>query len=95
MKKIDKNLKTFFIKLISVLIAIIIIINATYNLILADKIEMINNLFESSSRENISNIKDKIRQEIREGIKKERILNEEDKELIIELYKKIKNELKE
>ena len=56
---------------------------------------MINNLFESSSRENISNIKDKIRQEIREGIKKERILNEEDKELIIELYKKIKNELKE
>ena len=95
MKRIDKNLKIFFIKLISVLIAIIIIINATYNLILADKIEMINNLFESSSRENISNIKDKIRQEIREGIKKERILNEEDKELIIELYKKIKNELKE
>ena len=95
MKRIDKNLKIFFIKLISVLIAIIIIINATYNLILADKIEMINNLFESSSRENISNIKDKIRQEIRKGIKKERILNEEDKKLIIELYNKIKNELKE
>jgi len=95
MKRIDKNLKYFFIKLISILVAIIIIINAAYNLILADKIEIINNLFDSNRKENISIIKNKIRNEIRKGIEKDKILDEQDKELIIELYKKIKNELKE
>ena len=40
------NLKIFFIKLASVTFSIIVIINVIYNLILADKLEKINNLFE-------------------------------------------------
>ena len=42
------NLKTFFIKLISITFAIIIIINVTYNLILADKLENINDSLSSA-----------------------------------------------
>ena len=47
----DKNkpsLKTFFIKLVAITLSIIIIINVTYNLIFADKLEAINNHFDSS-----------------------------------------------
>ena len=40
------NLKIFFIKLASITISIIVIINVIYNLILADKLEKINSLFE-------------------------------------------------
>ena len=38
------NLKVFFVKLISITFAIIIIINVIYNIFLADKMEMINKL---------------------------------------------------
>ena len=36
------DLKKFFIKLIAIIIAVIIIINISYNLIFADKLENIN-----------------------------------------------------
>ena len=42
--KNQNNLKIFFIKLIAITFSIIIIINVTYNLILADKLENINTL---------------------------------------------------
>ena len=57
MNKNNKNIKNntlkfFFIKLISITFAIIVIINVTYNLILADKMDNINKLpsyeFEAS-----------------------------------------------
>ena len=41
------DLKKFFIKLIAITFAIIVIINVTYNLILADKLETINKLGNS------------------------------------------------
>ena len=86
------NLKTFFIKLISITFAIIIVINVTYNLILADKLESINSLLQLNKKENIELVKNKIRLEIEKGIKKDKILNEEDKILLYKLYKKLRNE---
>ena len=89
------NLKTFFIKLISITFAIIIIINVTYNLILADKLESINSLLQLNKKENIELIKNKVRLEIERGIKKDKILNEEDKILLYKLYKKLRREFSE
>ena len=89
------NLKTFFIKLISITFAIIIIINVTYNLILADKLESINSLLQLNKKENIELVKNKVRLEIERGIKKEKIFNEEDKILLYKLYKKLRKEFSE
>ena len=93
----DKNkpsLKTFFIKLVAITLSIIIIINVTYNLIFADKLEAINKISSLNNKENIEQIKNKIREELKQGLKKERILNNEDAELINKFYSKIKKELK-
>ena len=89
------NLKTFFIKLISITFAIIIIINVTYNLILADKLESINSLLQLNKKENIELVKNKVRLEIERGITKDKILNEEDKILLYKLYKKLRKEFSE
>ena len=86
------NLKIFFIKLFSIVVAIILIINTTYNLIFAEKIDKIIHVLSLS--ENKNEIKDKIRSEIKKGIKKDKILSDEDRELIQQLYNKVTNELK-
>jgi|TARA_B110000971_G_C19752373_1_gene382607 hypothetical protein len=86
------NLKIFFIKLFSIVVAIILIINTTYNIIFAEKIDKIIHVLSLS--ENKNEIKDKIRSEIKKGIKKDKILSDEDRELIQQLYNKVTNELK-
>ena len=94
----DKNkseIKKFLIKLAAITFAIIIIINITYNLIFAEKLENINKLLMLNNKESIDNVKDKIRLEIEKGLNKDNILNEEDKILLYKLYLKIKNEFKE
>ena len=94
----DKNkseIKKFLIKLAAITFAIIIIINVTYNLIFAEKLENINKLLMLNSKESIDNVKDKIRLEIEKGLNKDNIINEEDKVLLYKLYIKIKNEFKE
>jgi hypothetical protein len=100
MNKNNKNIKNntlkfFFIKLISITFAIIVIINVTYNLILADKMDNINKLLSLTEKENIVLVKEKIRSEIKDGLKKKQILNKEDAQLINKLFNKIKNEIKE
>ena len=89
------DLKKFFIKLIAIIIAVIIIINTSYNLIFADKLENINKLFSLNNKDNIEQIKNKIRLEIKSGLAKDKILNEEDKVLLYKFYLKLKNEFKE
>ena len=89
------DLKRFFIKLAAITFAIIVIINVTYNLILADKLETINKLLSLNKKENIELIKDKIRLEMQKGLLKEKILNEEDKVLFYKFYSKIKGEFQE
>ena len=84
------DLKRFFIKLAAITFAIIVIINVTYNLIFAEKLENINKLLSLNNKENIELIKDKIRLEIKKGL-----LKEEDKVLFYKFYLKIKNEFQE
>ena len=88
------DLKRFFIKLVAITISVIVIINVTYNLIFADKFEIINKFLLLDNKENIEQIKDKIRFEIKEGLAKDKILNEEDKILLYDFYLKIKDEFK-
>ncbi len=94
-KKNSNNLKLFFIKLAAVTFSIIIILNVTYNLIFADKLESFNKILRLNEKENIEFIKNKIRSEISSGLEKEKLLNEEDKILIYKFYKKIKKEFDE
>ena len=89
------DLKKFIIKLIAITFAIIIIINVTYNLIFADKLENINKILLLNKKENIESIKDKIRSELKQGLGKDKIINDEDKLLIYKFYLKIKNEFKD
>ena len=93
---INKNtLKIFLIKLIAITFSIIIVINITYNLIFAEKLENINKLLTINNKENIEEIKSKIRIEIENGLSKDKIFKEEDKKLLYQLYLKIKNEFRE
>ena len=91
----QNNLKSFFIKLISITFAIILVINVVYNLFLADKMEALNKLISLDKSKFRSELRDKVRNEIRDGLEKENILNEEDKVLFYKLYIKIKNEFKD
>ena len=86
------SLKIFFIKLIGITFSIIIIINVVFNLILGDKVEKINNLLSLDKSKFRNDVKDKIRNEIKNGLDKENILNQEDKILLYKLYKKIQKE---
>ena len=90
MKK--NNLKIFFIKLVAITFSIIIIINIVFNLLLGDKIEKINNFLSLDKSKFRNDAKNKIRNEIRDGLDKENILNQEDKILLYKLYKKIQKE---
>ena len=89
------DLKKFFIKLIAIIFAVIIVINTSYNLIFADKMESINKLFNLNKKENIDEIKNKIRLEIKSSLNKDKILHEEDKILLYKFYLKLKNEFDE
>ena len=89
------DLKRFIFKLVAVTLSIIVIINVTYNLIFAEKFEIINKLLSLDNKENIEQAKNKIRFEIRNGLAKDKILNEEDKKLLYEFYLKVKNEFEE
>ena len=92
----NKNdLKRFFIKLIAITFSIIIIINITYNLIFAQKFENIDKILSLNNKQNIEEVKDKIRLEIKNGLAKDKILNEEDKILLYKLYLKIRDEFEE
>ena len=91
----QNNLKIFFVKLLAITFSIIIIINATYNLILADKLENFNKILQLNKKENIESVKNKIRSEIQSGLEKDNLLSEQDKILIYKFYRKIKKEFDE
>jgi hypothetical protein len=86
------NLKTFFIKLLSITFSVIIIINVVFNLLIGDKFEKINNFLSLDKSKFRNDVRNKIRNEIRNGLEKDNILNQEDKILLYKLYKKIQKE---
>ena len=96
-KKISRNnLKSFFIKLVSISIAIVIVINLLFNLIFAERLEKIDKiLFLDKKEKNRIEFKQKIRNEISKGLNKENMIYKEDKILLYKFYLKIKKEFED
>ena len=94
-KKASKsNLKFFFIKLFSISIAIILIINFLFNVIISDRLEGIDKILSISERDARFEIRNQIREEIEKSLSKENLISEQDKILLFKLYLKIKEEFK-
>ena len=94
-QKNNSELKTFFIKLISVTISIIIIINVIFNLVLAERLEKVDKIFSIFEYQDRKNIKNNILSELEKSLEKEEIIDKNDKLIILKLYNKIKKEFKE
>lgn len=90
-----QNLKPFFIKLISIVIAIIITINLLYNLVLSERLEKIDKILLMNDDQFRESVKDKVRKELYDGLEKENMLSIEDKKLLYKLYQKIKKEFED
>ena len=91
----QKNLKIFFIKLISVSIAVLILINLIFNLFFAERLEKIDKILLLNKNEFRNEIKEKIREELNSGLNKENLIYEEDKILLYKLYQKLKKEFQD
>tara|TARA_B110000438_G_scaffold236939_1_gene234204 strand:+ start:205 stop:534 length:330 start_codon:yes stop_codon:yes gene_type:complete len=88
----QSNLKIFFIKLISISIVVVIVINLIFNLIFAERLEKIDELLLLNNTKARQSAKEKIRDELNESLNKENLIYEEDKILLYKLYQKIKKE---
>ena len=91
----SKNLKIFFIKLVSILVATIITINVLFNLIISDKMKPFDILFSLTELENRRDYGNKLRDNLNELLKKDDIIKAEDKILLYKLYQKLKSEFEE
>ncbi len=89
------SLKIFFIKLISVSIAILILINLIFNLFFAERLEKIDKLLLLEKNEFRHEIKEKMREELRSSLNKDNLIYEEDKILMYKLYQKLKKEFQD
>ena len=87
-----KNLKLFFIKLISISVAIIIIVNLSFNLIFAERLEKIDKILLLDKKQFRLEIEEKIRKELNDGLSKDNLISEEDKILLYKLYLKLEKE---
>ena len=87
-----KLLKVFFIKLVSIAIVLVIVINLIFNLIFADRLEKIDKILFLNKSQYRYELQDKIRKELNRGLNKETLFSEEDKILLYKLYLKIKKE---
>ena len=83
-----KSLKTFFIKLISISIAILILINLIFNLFIAERLERIDKILLLDKNEFRHEMKEKIREELSSNLDKDNLIYEEDKILLYKLYQK-------
>jgi len=88
-------MKVFFIKLVAILFAIILLLNYIYNSFLRENITKFEKIISLNERDNRIELRNKIRNELEEAVKKEKIFSDEDKIILYNFYKKIKNEFKE
>ena len=94
-KSSQKTLKIFFIKLISISIAIVILINLVFNLFLAERLEKIDKILLLDNNEFRHKIKEKIREELISNLDKDNLIYEEDKILLYKLYQKLIKEFQD
>ena len=90
-----KTLKIFFIKLISISIAVVIAINLIFNLIFAERLEKIDKILLLNKSEFREEMKMKIRKELNKGLNKENSITEEDKILLYKFYLKLRKEFQD
>ena len=90
-----ENLRSFFIKLVAISIAVIIIINLIFNILLGERLEKIDKIMSLSDNTSREEVRKKIRSELNKGLEKDYIFSEEDRVLIYKIYKKIKKEFSE
>ena len=93
-KSSQKTLKIFFIKLISISIAIVILINLVFNLFLAERLEKIDKILLLNKTE-FNEMKEKIREELSSNLDKDNLIYEEDKILLYKLYQKLIKEFQD
>jgi hypothetical protein len=90
-----KSLKIFFIKLISISIATVIVINLMFNLIFAERLEKIDKILLLDNNLFRKEIKEKIKNELTDSLNNENMLYEEDKILLYKIYLKLKKEFED
>ena len=90
-----ENLRSFFIKLFAISIAVIIIINLIFNILLGERLEKIDKIISLGDSSTRNDIKLKIRSELNKGLDKENIFSKKDKVLIYKIYKKIQKEFED
>ena len=83
----QRGYKSFFVKLASISIAIVIVINLLFNLIFSERLEKIDKIFSLD--------RNKIRSELSKGLNKENMIAQEDKIILYKLYLKIKKEFED
>ena len=88
------NLKHFFIKLISISFAIIIIINILFNLVISN-IKYADILLSLEDREVRRIQADKIRKNLNNLLVKDEIIKKEDRVILYKFYQKLKSEFKD
>lgn len=93
--KAQKGLKTFFIKLISIAVVVIVVINLLFNLLFAERLEKLDKLLMLDRSDVRHDMKDKIRGELNDALEKENLIYKEDKILLYKLYQKIKKEFQD
>jgi|TARA_B110000967_G_scaffold119192_1_gene121918 hypothetical protein len=93
--KKDRGYKIFFIKLISIVVAVIITINLLFNMLFGQRLEQLDEILFLNKSDIRLEFKNKLRNELEKGLKKDNIFYEEDKILLFKLYKKIIKEFED
>lgn len=83
-------MKLFFYKSVLVLVLFVIGIHFSFSLI---KNNLKRDYDKLISKENVENIKNKIREELKDGVEKEVLINSEDAMLLKQFFEKIKEDI--
>ena len=90
-----RNLKIFFIKLISIAVVFVISFNVLFNLIFDERLKALDKILLLNDDVPRHELKEKIREELSDGLNNKNLLSEEDKILLYKLYIKLKKEFEE
>ena len=94
-EKPKSELKIFFIKLASIIVAVVITINLLFNIIFGERLEQIDEILSLNKSNFRIEFRDKIRKELEQGLNKDKLFYEKDKILLYKLYKKIISEFED
>jgi hypothetical protein len=92
-------MKIFFIKLTAITLAIIIIINATFNVFFADKLEIVEKILSLNKQQNFEHltkiIKNAIITQLKNELTKDKIFSQDEIIVINKFTQKIQKQLQE